>query len=165
MKLEAQLRFPAGCDQVMAVTVDPAFQDEKCRATGALSHSVEISPRGDHTIISTTRRMPTDELPDFVKSMVTDGITVTEVDDWGPATADGSRDGTVDVRFAGAPIAMKGTLTLRPDGTGAVTTVRAELKAGIPLIGGRIEKACAQAVLAAIGVEERTANAWLTSAG
>jgi hypothetical protein len=44
-----------------------------------------------------------------------------------------------------------------------VARLQADLKASIPLIGGRIEKACAQAVLAAIKVEERTAGEWLTS--
>jgi hypothetical protein len=85
---------------------------------------------------------------------------------WSPPAADGSRDATVDVRFAGAPIEMHGTIALRPDradGENAVARLQADLKASIPLIGGRIEKACAQAVLAAVKVEERTAGEWLTS--
>jgi hypothetical protein len=61
---------------------------------------------------------------------------------------------------------MRGTLALRPDGPdgeNAVARLQADLKASIPLIGGRIEKACAQAVLAAVQVEERTAGEWLTA--
>ena len=33
-------------------------------ATGALSHSVSITTRGDHTVIVSKRAMPTDKLPD-----------------------------------------------------------------------------------------------------
>lgn len=153
--------YPADCVRVAAITQDPKFQDAKCVATGALSHTVDVHPEGDHVVIKTVRRMPTDNLPDFVRGLVRDGITVTEIDNWGPAGDDGSRDGTVDVSFAGAPIIMKGTLALRPNGAGAAAIMRADLKAGIPLIGGRIETACIQAVVAAVQVEERTAGEWL----
>ena len=165
MKVEATLRYPADCHRVSEVTLDPEFQDAKCIATGALSHEVDINTDGEHAIVKTVRRMPTSDLPDFVRSLVKDGITVVETDEWGPPETDGSRDAAVDVRFAGAPIEMRGTLTLRPEGTdgeNAVARLQADLKANIPLIGGRIEKACAQAVLAAIKVEERTAGEWLT---
>jgi Protein of unknown function (DUF2505) len=161
MKIEATLRYPADCARVAALTADPAFQDAKCVATGALSHSVDVTATGDRFVIKTVRRMPTDTLPDFVRSLVRNGITVNEVDDWGPAGADGSRDAAVAVSFAGAPIQMNGTLALRPVGTGSVGTLRADLSAGIPFIGGRIEQACAHAVLAAVKVEERTAASWL----
>ncbi|MGI8881142.1 MAG: DUF2505 domain-containing protein [Jatrophihabitans sp.] len=161
MKIEAQLHYSADCERVAEVTRDEAFQNRKCEATGALTHTVSITSNGDRTLIRTTRQMPTDDLPDFVRGLVRDGIHVTEVDDWGPPTADGSRDGTVEVTFAGAPIVMKGSLRLRPDGTGAVASLSADLKASIPLIGSRIEKACSQAVLAAISVEEHTAGEWL----
>ncbi len=155
------MHYPTDCHRVAEVTQDEGFQNRKCEATGALSHKVSITAKGDRTLIRTVRQMPTDDLPDFVRGLVRDGIQVTELDDWGPPTEDGSRDGTVEVSFAGAPIAMKGTLTLRPEASGAVAVLRAELKANIPLLGSRIEKACAQAVLAAVSVEERTAAEWL----
>jgi hypothetical protein len=166
MKLEATMRYPADCRRVSEVTLDPEFQDAKCVATGALSHEVDINTDGEHAVVKTVRRMPTSDLPDFVRSLVKDGITVVETDVWSPPAADGSRDATVEVRFAGAPIEMHGTIALRPDradGENAVARLQADLKASIPLIGGRIEKACAQAVLAAVKVEERTAGEWLTS--
>ena len=166
MKLEATLRYPADCHRVSEVTLDPEFQDAKCLATGALSHEVDINTDGEHAIVKTVRRMPTSDLPDFVRSLVKDGITVVEADEWGPPAADGSRDATVEVRFAGAPIEMHGTLALRPDspdGERAVARLQADLTPSTPLIGGRIDLACAQAVLAAIKVEERTAGEWLTS--
>ena len=162
MRIEADLHYPASCERAAAVTFDPEFQKAKCAATGALSAEVDVHERGESTVIATSRRMPTDQLPDFARGLVKGAITVAQTDTWGPAGADGSRDAAVDVSFAGAPITMKGTIALRPDGDGSVAHLRAELKAGIPLFGAKIEQAGAQAVYAAVKVEERTAGDWLT---
>ena len=41
-------------------------------------------------------------------------------------------------------------------------TINGDLKASIPLLGGRVEKAAAPAVVHAIHGEERTGRRWLT---
>ena len=40
-------------------------------------------------------------------------------------------------------------------------TIAGDLKASIPLLGGRVEKAAAPAVVEAIRAEERTGQRWL----
>ena len=62
---------------------------------------------------------------------------------------------------AGAPIALKGTLMLAPGQGGTVETLEAELKAKVPLIGGKIEKAAAPPIEEAIDIEATTAQKWL----
>ena len=119
------------------------------------------SPVGDRTVITTERILPSDGLPDFAKSMVGETLKVTETQDWGPASADGSRRGTVEMAVAGAPIALNGTLAIAPGGPGAVEKLDAELKARIPLIGGKIEKAAAPPIEEAIDIEALTAAKWL----
>lgn len=162
MRIDADLHYAAPCDRASAVTFDPDFQKAKCAATGALSSDVDVHTAGDSTVIKTVRRMPTDGLPDFARALVKGSITVTETDTWGPPSADGSRDASVEVSFVGAPITMRGTIALRPDGPGSTGRFRAELKASIPFLGARIEQACAPAVLSAVKVEERTAADWLS---
>ena len=44
---------------------------------------------------------------------------------------------------------------------GAIESVQGDLKARIPLIGARIEKAAAPAIESAIRVERETGQAWL----
>jgi hypothetical protein len=52
-------------------------------------------------------------------------------------------------------------MTLRPGDGGTRQTIDGDLKASVPLVGGRIEKAIEPAMQAAIRVEQREGRAWL----
>ena len=162
MKIAKTIEYAATPEEVFAVLSDVKFQEAKCAATAAIKHSADVQTVGDHTVITTERILPSDGLPDFAKSMVGDTLKVTETQDWGPASADGGRRGTVEMAVAGAPIALKGTLMLAP-GQAAAPSRRldAELKAKVPLIGGKIEKAAAPPIEEAIDIEAETATKWL----
>ena len=161
MKIAKSIEYAATPDEVFAVLSDVKFQEAKCAATAAIKHSADVKTVGDHTVITTERILPSDGLPDFAKSMVGDTLKVTETQDWGPASGNGGRRGTVDMAVAGAPIALKGTLMLAPGAGGAVETLEAELRAKVPLIGGKIEKAAAPPIEEAIDIEATTAKSWL----
>ena len=164
MKISTTFDYAATPQQVFAMLADTEFQNRKCIATGAVSHSVSVSPQGDRTVIVNHRDMPTDSFPDFVKSMVGATLTVTETQDWGPPGPDGSRQGRITVDLGGAPVDLVGVLSLAPVGRGSLESVDADLKARIPLIGGKIEKAAAPAIESAISVERETGQAWLRKA-
>ena len=161
MKITSAVEYAAPPDAVFAMLTDEDFQSRKCAATGARSHSVSIRKQGDHTVIVSSRDLPTDDFPDFVKSMVGATLAITETQDWGPAGSDGTRQGKLTVDIAGAPISLAGTLSLAPGGEGTVETVEGELKARMPLIGGMIENAAAPAIRSAIRVENETGQTWL----
>ena len=164
MKISATFDYAATPHDVFAMLIDEDFQARKCVATGALSHSVSVSAQGDRTVIVSNRELPTDGFPDFVKSLVGATLAVTETQDWGPAGPDGGRQGRLTVDIAGAPIDLAGTLSLAPAGQGSEESVDGELKARIPLIGGKIEKAAAPAIESAIRAERETGQAWLQGA-
>jgi hypothetical protein len=161
MKIAKTIEYAATPEEVFAVLSDVKFQEAKCAATAAIKHSADVKTVGDHTVITTERVLPSDGLPDFAKSMVGPTLKVTETQDWGPASSGGGRRGTVDMTVAGAPIALQGTLMLAPGGGGTVETIEAELKAKVPLIGGKIEKAAAPPIEEAIDIEALTAAKWL----
>jgi len=161
MKIVATIDYAASPEQVFAMLTDEAFQSRKCEGTGALNHAVSITTNGDRTVIVSKRTMPTNGFPDFVKNLVGTALIVTETNDWGPDAGDGSREGRLTVDIGGAPIAMGGTLTLTPGGQGTVETVEGDLKARIPLLGGKIEQAAAPAIESAIKVERTVGTAWL----
>lgn len=163
MKISASLDYTATPHEVFAMLADEAFQTRKCAATGALSHAVTISAHGERTVIVSSRDLPTDGFPSFVKSLVGATLAVTETQDWGPADTDGARQGVITVDIAGAPIDLDGTLLLAPNGRGSVETVLGDLRARIPLIGGKIEKAAAPAIESAIRVEREIGQVWLAS--
>jgi Protein of unknown function (DUF2505) len=163
MKISATLDYAATPHEVFTMLADEAFQTRKCAATGALNHTVSISAQGDRTVIVSSRDLPTDGFPAFVKSLVGATLAITETQDWGPAGTDGARQGTLTVDIVGAAIDLDGTLSLTPAGQGSVESVEGDLKARVPLFGGRIEKAAAPAIESAISVEREIGQAWLAT--
>jgi hypothetical protein len=161
MKIAKTAQFAATPDEVFAVLADQAFQEAKCAATAAIRYQAAVSESGGRTTITTERILPSDGLPDFAKSMVGETLKVVETQEWEAAAADGTRAGTVRMEVAGAPLALTGTLRLTPDGSGTVEAIDADLKARVPLIGGKIEKAAAVPIQQAIDIEVRTAQEWL----
>ena len=87
---------------------------------------------------------------------------MTETYEWGGATGDGTRTGTLTVEVAGAPVAMRSSVRLAPAAGGTQISIDGDLKASIPLFGGKVEKAAAPAVIDAIRSEQRTGTAWLS---
>jgi uncharacterized protein YndB with AHSA1/START domain len=162
--LTAELRYDADPAAVFAMLTDPAFQERKLAATGALEHDVTIEARADGgAVVRSRRTMPTDEVPDLVRNLVGQTLTVVQVEDWGPPAADGGRAGTVTVDVSGAPVRLTGTLRLAPAAAGTVESIAGDLKARVPLVGGRIEKAAEPAIRLAIEVEEREGRVWLAA--
>jgi hypothetical protein len=167
VRLTDQIRYDADQATVFAMLTDAAFQERKCAATGALESEVEIEPFSDGgATIRTQRRMPTDQVPDYARTFIGRTLYIVEVDDWAAPGPDGAREGSVVVEIKGAPIRFAGSLTLGPggtDGTGTVEAIDGDIKASVPLIGGRMERALEPALKAAIRVEEREGRAWLTA--
>jgi uncharacterized protein YndB with AHSA1/START domain len=163
VRLRAEIRYDADPESVFGMLTDAAFQEHKCAATGAVESEVEIECFADGgATIRTTRTMPTDQVPDFVRTFVGSRLVVVQVDDWAAPEPDGGRDGSAVVEIKGSPVRFAGSLTLRAGG-GTVETIDGDVKAGVPLIGGRIEKAVEPALQAAIRVEQREGTAWLAA--
>jgi hypothetical protein len=59
-------------------------------------------------------------------------------------------------------VRFTGSLVLGGSAQGTVETIDGDIKASVPLIGGRLERALEPALLAAIRVEQREGTAWLT---
>jgi Protein of unknown function (DUF2505) len=164
VRLRAEIRYDADPAAVFAMLTDAAFQERKCAATGALESEVEIErfPDGGATI-RTRRTLPTDQIPDFARSFVGRTVDIVQVDDFGPADAGGGREGSVIVEIKGAPVRFAGALTLDMSPAGTLETIDGDIKASVPLVGGRLERALEPALQAAIRVEQREGTAWLAT--
>lgn len=154
MRLTRRERIDASTEAVYALLTDPSFQDAKCAATSeGGSYEVDVTGGTPGHTVHTQRELPSDGLPDAARSFVGNTLTVVEDYTWGAARPDGSREATVDVHVKGAPLTLKGTLRLEPDGDGSVQVLEADLKANVPFIGGTIEKAAAGPFTAAVDTE------------
>lgn len=161
MKLQHTLSYEADPASVFAVLSDPEYVAEKCTATGAMDAEVAVTTEGTDTVITTMRKLPSDDLPAFAKSFVGDAITVDQTERWGPPSSDGSRDGTLKATFRGTPMKVDATLRLSPGGAGSELRVAGEVKAGIPLMGGSIETFAAEQLTRGLDREAELANARL----
>jgi uncharacterized protein DUF2505 len=161
VKVTAQIRYAADPARTFAMLLDRGFQEQVCRETGARGFDVAVEQAGGGGTVRTTRELPTDEFPDFVRTFVGDTVQVVRVDSWGAAAPDGSRRGTIVVEIKGAPVRLEGTIALRPEGGGTVEDVDGDLKASVPLVGGRIEKAVEPPIRAAVAKEEQVGARWL----
>ncbi len=160
MDLNTTLRFPADPGTVFEMLVDPDYVGRKAQAANAIRHEVSVQRDGDSAKIWLLRVMPPD-VPDFVRRFVGDTIDLEQTDVWGPATADGSRDGTISIDMREAPVRLRGTMILAPDGGGTLTEVSGTIKASIPLIGGKVESAVHDALISAARREEEVGRQWL----
>lgn len=155
MQVNAEIFYPASPELVYAMLVDRSFQEAVCRATGSLSYDVRIKQDAGTAAITTRRELPTDDVPDYARSFIGRTLEVVRLDRWEVADADGNRDGRVTVEIKGAPIRLHGQLSLRADNVGGtIQVVAGELKASIPLLGGKMEKAAEPALMSAIRKEE-----------
>ena len=161
MRITETITYHATVEVVYAMKTNPAFQERKCADSGALHHDVAVRQNGTGALVVTRRDLSTEGLPEFVKSIVGARLSITETYQWDALRADGSREGTLTVEAAGAPVAMRGTVHLEPVQDGTNLNIDGDLKAHIPLIGGRIEKAAAPAFISALRSEHESARRWL----
>lgn len=161
MDLNSELRFDADPAAVFAMLTDEAYIEKKTMAANAIRHQVSVHRDGDRVTIDLLRVMPPD-VPDFVRRFVGETIDIKQRDTWGPAAANGSREGSIALEMSGAPVKATGSMTLSGNGSAStVLTIKAVLKASVPLVGGKIEQAVHQGLMHAVKVEQRVGNDWL----
>ncbi|MFP5335550.1 MAG: DUF2505 domain-containing protein [Actinomycetes bacterium] len=162
MRVEDTIHYEATPDEVAAMLADPEFVERKLVATHAIRHEIDVTGDAAGAFTVTTRRtMPTSDLPDVAQKFVGESLDVRQVEAWEAPAADGSRAGTLVVEIVGDPMRLTGTLRLAPDAGGTTETLAGDLKASVPIIGGKLEKAAEPAFMAAIRTEHRVGREWL----
>ncbi|GAA3675591.1 uncharacterized protein DUF2505 [Yimella lutea] len=163
MKIKRSWTYPAPVADVYAMVTDEAYQRRKSEATSTDGGTVELAQTADGGhLITVARVLPTDAFPENIRAMVGNTITVVETQTWGLAGDDGSRVADLAVDVKGTPASMKGTVTLTPvSDTQTRLDVDGDLKGGIPIIGGKIEKAAAPSFIHALEQEERIGTEYL----
>ena len=162
MRLTKREELNGTVDEVHALLTDPAFQEAKCAATTDNGvYSVNIGGGLDGHRVHTERQLPSDGLPDVARSFVGDHLTVIEVLDWSSPSPDGSRSSLVEIHIKGAPLTLKGTVRLEPAGSRTIEVIEANLKANVPLIGSKLERAAAEPINVAIRIEIELLREWL----
>ncbi|NNG40247.1 DUF2505 domain-containing protein [Flexivirga sp. ID2601S] len=161
MKIEETWSYDAPADRVFEMLLDPKFQQAKCEATGALSSTVDVRTEPPVEVIETRREMSTAGLPDNVAKIVGKSLKIIEIQLWGQPEADGVRTADLDVSLGGLPVNYVGKLTMTPQGATTTMHLVGDLKARIPLVGGRVESAAAPAISNGVRIEAETGARYL----
>lgn len=139
-KIHEAFEYAYTANQVFALIADGDFQLELIVHLGG--HDAELverttAPDGSVTLV--TRQRTGVELPGFAKKLIPASTAVTQTYRWGPAAEDGSRTGTWSADIKGAPVSMGGPTELRAAGASSAHVFEGEVKASVPLVGGRLE--------------------------
>ena len=160
MHLREQISYDAPIADVFAMLCTKKFRDQVCEEMGALRYEVTITAVAETATIRISRVLPA-EVPDLVKKFVGDEIEIVSTEIWSAPDAAGARSAQLLIEIPGKPAQMRGSIRLDQLGSATLETVEGEIKVSVPFIGARIEGEIANAVRAAIGLEEAVGTSWL----
>lgn len=175
MRISERNSLPGTPDQVRELMLSIEYQQEKCRRSGAVDFHAALEPQGtqdadpsddadehnDAPVLVVRRSMPSDDLPDFARSLVGRTLDIVETYTWDAAPSGTQHSASLGLAIEGTPVTFTGSVLLEATDAGTDQVVTGDLSAHIPLLGGRIEKAAAPAFLAGLRVEQRLAVEWL----
>lgn len=141
MRISRTTRLDAGVDDVFAIIATQEHQEAKVATQTGRSSATVRDPGDGRVSVRTERELPTRGMPTTVSSLVGDTLMVTEEQVWRPARPDGTRTADLTIDVAGAPVQMRGTVTLSPAGEGSQLVVAADLTCSVPFVGKKIEAA------------------------
>lgn len=144
MAVQSSTTINASIDLVARAFADEnfaRFSSEQVRVQ-LESFQLEGDPAGAFTT-TTVRAVSADRIPDIAKKIpgVSNGISLTQVDQVSAPAEDGSRTVVSEVSVKGIPVSGKATQSLVPQGETTVANVEGEVNCSIPLVGKKIAAA------------------------
>ena len=156
MKFRHEIAYAASADDVYAMLTDPVFRQRSCDAMGVLSADISVEPSGSGAHVLIDQVQPTEGIPAFAKKIAGDKTRAIQTEEWSDA-----RTATLSVQTPGKPTSIDGTLTLVEKSGTTVETFEGEVKAKVPLIGGKLEKLVAELFKAGMDKEHDAGVQWL----
>jgi carbon monoxide dehydrogenase subunit G len=155
MRLRHELRYDAPLDDVLAMLTDPAYWDRVAQATDAISSTTTVEQVGADTRVRTDQEQRVVGVPSFAKKFVGESTRALKQQTWSGSTS------TFEVQTPGKPTHLAGQATLAPAGEGTVLTYDLEIRASVPLVGGKLEKLVAGYTVDGFDKERAVGVAWL----
>jgi hypothetical protein len=153
--------FDAPIAKVWKMFLDPASHASKFEAMGHRDIDVldeTTSKTGIKMVIS---RSVDVDLPGFAKRVLKPTNTVVSTDEWSD-NGDGTYGGTFTADTKGAPIKVRGTTLIEPDGKNKTHyVVNTSIEVKVPLIGGKLGEFSKGIVNKQMDDEFRLGDEWL----
>lgn len=156
MNLRHELSYAASPAEVFEMLADPGFRRKVGEALDVVSAEVTIEHRDDGFTLVNDQVQRTSGLPSFARKFAGDTTRVVHTEEWPSTTG-----GTLRVETPGKPTSIAGTIELMPDGDLTTEVVEVEIRARVPLIGGKLERLMQQQVRDGLDTERKVGAAWL----
>ena len=155
MRLRHELAYDAPPTEVRAMMTDPTFWDKVADATGALSSTATVGTEGAATRVVVDQEQEVAGVPSFAKKFVGDSTRAITTQVWT------GNEATFVVETPGKPTSMSGTASIAENGSGSTLTYDLEVRASVPLVGGKLEKLVVELTTAGFEKEQAVGAAWL----
>lgn len=137
-----------------------SYLSAKCAPAISSSHSV--TRESGRTAITVSREMELPaNLPDIARTVVGNTLKLTETQNWQDAAIDSTRSGSLQIIVIAGTAEINGTLSLRPNVTGSIMTVTADIMVKIPFFGASLERSIKGTVESVLRAEESIGQTWL----
>ena len=156
MRFSKAITFDAPPDVVFAMLSDPEFRMRCAAEAGADSYDATVTPNGDGIDATLDTEQSTQGLPGLARKFLGSTFALHQEEHWSSPSL-----GTMTVTVPNAG-SFHGTVSLAASGTGSVQTVEADVKVGIPLVGGKIEALVCSGIGHSVKIQQRVGADWLT---
>ena len=156
MDFRHELAYDASPAEVFEMLADPVFREASAAAQDLVTAEVDLEREGNGFRLTIDQEQRTSDLPSFARTFTGDTTRAVQREHWEDSTG-----GTLHIDAPGKPSDMRGTITLRPEGSQTKEIVELDLTVKVPVLGGRLEKVLAQRVVAGLDAEHGVGVAWL----
>lgn len=158
-KVRYELRYDGATpEQVYEMLSNPDFRDAVCEFQRFPRREVTITPTASGMDVKVDQHRPATEVPSFARKFVGDEINIVQSESWTSQT-----EAELNVTIPGKPGDMNGTVTLTAKDGGTTEVVAVEVKASIPLVGGKIEGVIGEMLGKALRAENKVGRDWLAA--
>jgi hypothetical protein len=155
MRLRHELAYDAPPADVIAMMSDPLFWERVGEANDVISWTPTVTTEAEGTRVVIDEQQRTAGVPSFAKKIVGESTRVVITQVWWGQQA------SYEIETPGKPTRVRGTATVSPNGTGAVLVYDLDVKASVPLIGGKLEKLVVDLTREGFDKEQTVGAAWL----
>ena len=156
MDFRHELAYDASPAEVFEMLADPAFREAVDAAMDVVSADVTLERTGDGFTLTNDMVQKTAGLPAFATKLFGETTRALQHEEWSSPAG-----GTLRIETPGKPTSASGTIRLEPRGAGTTEVVELEIKAKIPVVGGKIAGVFADQVREGMDVEHGVGRAWL----
>ena len=152
MRLLHEHAYDAPASEVFAMLVDPGFRKKVAAATDAISCDAAY---GNGTLI-VREDQQVKGVPGFAKKFVGESTKAIHTEVWTDGTS-----ATFEIETPGKPTHITGNTTLSEAGGRTTQVYDLEVKASVPIIGGKLEKLVHDLTRDGFVKEHKVGEAWL----